>query len=174
MTFVHRTWRIGLAAALVLLALAAVAPALAANVAVSIADKTFEPAELTVAPGDTVTWTVTKSIGEAHTVTSAAQDGKAAGAIFDSQKDDPGLTKLKDEGATFSFTFLEPGEYPYACVVHAGMTGTIVVQAAGGEAPGEAHAGIPTERKLLGAGILVATLAVLFGAAWFWRRMNPA
>jgi hypothetical protein len=33
---------------------------------------------------------------------------------------------------------------------------------------------VPTENKLIGAAILVVTLVVLFGAAWFYRRMNPA
>jgi plastocyanin len=175
MTFVHRSWRSGLVAALVLLAVAAVSPAMGATIGVNIVDKTYEPKELVVAQGDTVTWTVTKSINEPHTVTSAAAGGAAQGATFNSQTDDPDLTKLKDNGGTFSFTFSEAGTYAYLCTIHpTEMTGTVVVLAPGQAPPGEAHEPIAAERKLAGAGILVATLVVLFGLAWAWRRMNPA
>jgi plastocyanin len=136
---------------------------------VSIADETFTPADIVVAEGDTVTWTVTKSINEPHTVTSGTSGAADQGKLFDS-----GLTdtdKLKADGKTFSFTFEKAGTYAYFCQVHAGMQGTVTVLAEGA-APGEA--GIPMERRLIGAGILIATLVVLFGAAIVWRRMNPA
>jgi hypothetical protein len=38
----------------------------------------------------------------------------------------------------------------------------------------EAAEPVAPERKLIAAGILAAALVLLFGAAWFWRRMNPA
>jgi len=188
MTFVHRFRRFGLAAGLLVLALAAIPPAIAADSDVKIVEKRFDPARVVVAQGDTVTWTVEQAIGEPHTVTSAASGGAAQGATFDSQKDDPGLAKLKDEGGTFAFTFDTAGTFPYVCIVHAGMTGEVVVlapaesapaepassetPAAGGEG-GEGEAGIAPERKLIGAGILAVTLVVLFGAAVAYRRMNP-
>ena len=53
------------------------------------------------------------------------------------------------------------------------MKGEITVVAAGG-AGAEGGAGIDPQRKLIAAGILAAALVLLFGAAWFWRRMNPA
>lgn len=174
MTFVHRSWRLGLVATLALFAVVAVAPVLGATIGVNIVNNTFEPAEIVIAEGDTVTWTVTTASGAPHTVTSAAADGAAPGATFDSQADDPDLTKLKDSGGTFSFTFAEAGSYAYLCTVHpTEMTGTVEVLAAG-ETPGEIHAPVPPERKLAGAAILGLTLVVLFAAAWFWRRMNPA
>jgi plastocyanin len=182
MTFVHRfvrrSWKIALAAGLLLVALAAISPALAADVGVSIVGKTFNPSQIVVAQGTTVTWTVTQAIGEPHTVTSKAENGQAQGAVFDSQKDDPNLTKLKDNGATFQFTFSNPGTYDYMCIVHSGMNGTVVVLAPGQSPPaassggGEASAGV--DRKVIAAGILVVALVVLFGAAIAWRRMNPA
>ena len=173
MTFVHRSWRLGLVATLALFAFVAVAPALAATISVSIVNNTFEPAEIVIAQGDTVTWTVTTASGEPHTVTSEAEGG-AQGTVFDSRADDPNLTTLKDAGGTFSFTFNEVGSYDYLCTVHPTvMTGVVEVHAAG-EAPGEAHAPIAPERKLASAAVLVVTLIVLFAAAWFWRRMNPA
>lgn len=174
MTLVSRSWRFGLVATLALLAAVAVTPVLAATIGVSIVNNAFEPAEIVIARGDTVTWTVTTASGAPHTVTSAAAGGAAQGATFDSQADDPDLTTLKDEGGTFSFTFADAGSYAYLCTVHpTEMTGTVEVLAAG-ESPGEAHAPVPPERKLAAAAILGLTLVVLFAAAWFWRRMNPA
>ena len=185
MTFVHRIWRLGLAAGLLLVALVAISPALGADTGVNIVNATFEPDRITVSVGDTVTWTITQAMGAPHTVTSAKTGESAQGALFDSQKDDPGLTKLKDEGATYAFTFEKSGTYPYLCIVHPGsMKGEILVLAPGespsteppaSEAPGgEVHEAISGDRKLLGAGILAVTLIVPFAAAWVYRRMNPA
>lgn len=174
MTFVHRTWRLGLMAATLLLAAAAISPVLAASINVGIADKHFEPAKIVVAQGDTVTWSVTKGIGEPHTVTSGKPADADKGSAFDSQKTDASLTKLKEVGGTFSVTFDKAGTYAYFCAVHpVDMTGEIVVVAPG-QSPGETHEGVPTQNKLVGAAILIVTLIVLFGAAWFYRRMNPA
>ena len=44
MTFVHRSWRLGLVATLALVAFVAVAPVLAATIPVSIVNNAFEPA----------------------------------------------------------------------------------------------------------------------------------
>lgn len=169
MTFVQRSRRFVLGGGLLLAAAALAAPVLAATIPVSIADKTFAPADIVVAEGDTVTWTVTKSINEPHSVTSGESGGADVGKLFDS-----GTDKLTANGATFSHTFDKAGTYAYFCQVHpAEMKGTITVFAAGAH-PGEAGDGIPMERRLIGAGILVVTLIVLFGAAIVWRRMNPA
>jgi plastocyanin len=177
MTFVHRHWRLALLGGLLLVAVAAVAPALAANAAVSIVDKEFQPATIVVAQGDTVTWNVAKSVGEPHSVTSGKSNESNAGSLFDS-----GIEALKDNGQTFAHTFKDAGTFDYFCKVHpAQMTGKVVVLAPGQSAPPavqppptEVQTGIPAERRLLGAGILVVTLVVLFGAAWLYRRMNPA
>jgi plastocyanin len=179
MTFVHRTWRLVLAGGLLLVTLAVLSPALAADVGVSIVGKSFQPAQIVVAPGTTVTWTVTQSIGEPHTVTSKKTDTSAQGAVFDSSTSDPGLTKLKDNGATFQFTFKDAGTFDYMCTVHPEMTGQVLVLAPGQSPPaaepgtGEAAAGT-VDRKVIAAGILGLALVVLFGAAIVWRRMNPA
>lgn len=177
MTLVHRPWRLAFASGLLLVAVAAVSPAVAAEAGVSIVDLDFEPATLVVAQGDTVTWTVTKSVGAPHSVTSGKLSEPNAGSLFDS-----GTDALKDNGQTFKHTFKEPGTFDYFCTVHpVDMTGQVIVLAPGQTAPpavepppSEAHTGIPAERRLLGGGILVLTLVVLFGAAWLWRRMNPA
>jgi plastocyanin len=178
MTLVHRTWRLVLATGLLLVALAAISPALAADVGVSIVGKSFQPTQIVVAQGTTVTWTVTQSIGEPHTVTSKKTDTQAQGAAFDSSTTDPGLSKLKDKDAAFQFTFKDAGTFDYMCTVHPEMTGQVLVLAPGQSPPaasggGEAAAGT-IDRKVIAAGILVVTLVVLFGAAIVWRRMNPA
>ena len=70
----------------------------------------FTPAELTVPVGATVTWT--NRHGARHDVVAA--DGTFESPLF-------------GEGETFSFTFSEPGEYPYVCTIHPGMEGRIIV-----------------------------------------------
>ena len=74
--------RIAIVWSTLLLAAAAVAPVLAANGDVQIIKKQFSPSEIAIGVGDTVTWTVTTSIGEPHSVTSGTPED--AGKIFDS------------------------------------------------------------------------------------------
>lgn len=177
MTLVHRAWRLAFAFGLLLVAVAAGAPALGADAGVSIVEKSFQPATLVVAQGDTVTWTVTKSIGEPHSVTSGKLNEPNAGSLFDS-----GIEALKDNGQTFKHTFADAGTFDYFCTIHSvDMTGQVIVLAPGQTAPpavaappSEAHTGIPAERRLLAGGILVVILVVLFGAALMYRRVNPA
>ena len=178
---------------LVLVALAG--PVIAATSPVSIVDRTFTPATVTVAAGDTVTWTVTKAIDEPHSVTSGKPGAADAGEDFDS-----GI-KLTNNGDTFSYTFATVGEYDYFCTVHgAAMSGHVTVIAAagaaassaaspgssgaappaasGGEgspAPGEGvveHAPVDTTTKVSAAAILLFAVVLLFGAAWAYRRVN--
>ncbi|MEO9308866.1 MAG: plastocyanin/azurin family copper-binding protein [Nitrososphaera sp.] len=76
----------------------------------------FMPSLISVPVGTTVTWTNNDTA--AHTVTSgtaATPDG-----IFDS-----GLFMA---GKSFSHTFESPGQYPYYCLVHPWMAGTVTVE----------------------------------------------
>ena len=181
MTLVDRAWRPVLVVGLLLAAAAIAVPVVAKNADVGIVDLSFQPATITVDAGDTVTWTVTKAIGQQHSVTSGKPGDADAGKVFDS-----GIT-LQNNGDTYQFKFDTPGTYDYYCQVHPTvMTGVIQVLApgqtpgtetpgaTGGVTGGEGGEPIPPERKLLGAAILAVTLAVLFGAAALWRRMNPA
>jgi plastocyanin len=77
---------------------------------VAIIDFGFEPTESVVAIGTTVNWTVTQA--SPHTVTAA--DGS-----FDSG--------ILDVGGTFQHTFLDPGSFAYACILHPQMQATVVV-----------------------------------------------
>ncbi|MDE1925125.1 MAG: cupredoxin domain-containing protein [Patescibacteria group bacterium] len=87
----------------------------AAQSGVSMVGMTFSPGTITIAAGDTVTWTNNSSLQ--HTVT--ADDGS-----FDSG--------TINAGGTYSHTFMTPGTYRYYCRFHGalggvGMSGTIVV-----------------------------------------------
>jgi plastocyanin len=88
------------------------------SMTVSIQDFFFDPDQLTVAPGTTVTWV---NEGQApHTVTST--DGKE----LDSATLQP--------GDTYSFTFKDDdaGEnYAYQCTIHPEMTASVTVSGGG-------------------------------------------
>ena len=102
----------GLASALTLAA-AALLPAKIAradDMEVHIDNFVFQPAELTVKVGTTVTWTNRDDIP--HTVVSA---GKFR-------------SKPLDTDDKFSFTFTEAGDYKYFCSLHPHMTGMIKVE----------------------------------------------
>jgi plastocyanin len=91
-------------------ALLPVGAARAEDVAVHIDNFVFEPAQLTVKVGQTVTWTNRDDIP--HTVVCA---GKFR-------------SKAMDTDGTFSFTFTAAGEYKYFCSLHPHMTGTVKVE----------------------------------------------
>ena len=76
----------------------------------------YIPAEVTINAGETVTWSNDDTA--AHTVTSGSPDGGPDG-IFDSS--------LFMADGEFTYTFDEPGEYPYFCMVHPWMVGTVTV-----------------------------------------------
>ena len=107
--------------AAVLLA-AALAPARSAEEerVVQINGKAFQPARLEIKAGEKVTWK-NYDLTE-HTVTArtkpALPDGQGK-PLFDS-----GVLK---PGDTFSYRFEKEGTFEYACTIHPGMTGTIVV-----------------------------------------------
>jgi plastocyanin len=82
----------------------------AADMMVMIDNFTFEPAQLTVKVGTTVTWKNRDDIP--HTVVSA---GKFR-------------SKAMDTDDSYSFTFTAAGDYPYFCSLHPHMTGTIKVE----------------------------------------------
>lgn len=78
---------------------------------VTIADFAFDPAEIEVAAGATITWTNEDSA--THTVES---------------DDETLMSDDLDNGATYEMTFDEPGTYQYACGIHPNMEGTVIVK----------------------------------------------
>ncbi|MGW2253691.1 MULTISPECIES: cupredoxin domain-containing protein [unclassified Kitasatospora] len=81
--------------------------------AVTIQNFAFSPARLTVKAGTTVTWTNKDT--DPHTVTSKQGSGGPLNSAS--------LTT----GATYQFTFTQPGTYAYFCTIHPFMTATVVV-----------------------------------------------
>jgi plastocyanin len=93
---------------------------------------TFSPANVTVAPGETVTW----NFNELHTSTSDSQIGPET---WDSGQLSSG---------TFSHTFNTPGTYAYHCFIHSSPGGTLmngVVEVSGGGATPTPTATPPTQ-----------------------------
>ena len=81
---------------------------------VDIPEIAFEPADITVKAGTTVTWTNSDDLP--HTVTKVGGPGPQ----FDSGNLDPG-----DE---FEQTFDKKGTIDYVCTIHAGQEGTVTVE----------------------------------------------
>ncbi len=95
-------------------AVTVVAPASSPTTA-SIAATTglqFTPASATIAVGGTATWAIA---GTAHTVTFSAANAPASIAAT--------------SNASVARTFATAGTFAYVCTIHAGMTGSILVQA---------------------------------------------
>ncbi len=97
--------------ALFALACLVATPAFAEQVVID--DYAFAPAQVTVKPGATITWTNRDDMP--HTVTDAATP-----RAFRSD--------TLDTGDSFSFTFTRPGTYHYFCSLHPHMQGIVVVQ----------------------------------------------
>jgi plastocyanin len=77
----------------------------------------FQPKEISVPVGGTVTWS--QEDNTVHTVTSGTPN------------DETGLFDHEDfgQGETFSFTFERAGTFPYFCMNHPeGMRGTVTVE----------------------------------------------
>ncbi len=83
--------------------------------AVEVKGFRFQPADVSVASGETVEWTQTDNT--IHTVTSG-EPGSPDGE-FDHR--DFG------QGETFSHVFAKAGTYEYFCSIHDSMTGTVTV-----------------------------------------------
>ncbi|MEA2332073.1 MAG: hypothetical protein QOH58_2211 [Thermoleophilaceae bacterium] len=83
-----------------------------ASTEVSMEGIKFDPGEVTVKAGDTVTWVNDDTVG--HDVTGD-----------DFKSGDPGAMA---SGDTFDHTFDEAGTFDYVCSVHPGMDGSVKVQ----------------------------------------------
>jgi amicyanin len=103
--------------ALLLLCTAAYAPAqkkaaiAAASPVVHIDNFVFQPAEITIAPGTTLTWVNRDDIP--HTVAATNKEFRS---------------KPMDTDQEFSFTFAAPGIYEYFCALHPHMKGKVIVK----------------------------------------------
>jgi plastocyanin len=85
-------------------------PADAARRAVSVRNDFFSPRKVTVAVGDKVRW-IWRSGGRPHNVVSPSF----------------GDSGVRARGS-FTVSFRRAGRFRYVCMLHAGMTGTVVVR----------------------------------------------
>jgi plastocyanin len=137
-----------LGAVLLPAATAAVAPAAPAaaqdaeTVVQGTATLKWEPAELRVDPGDTVTFRV--QAGGPHPVISGDGSNPAGDGRFDAPG--CGIAQMTANGATCEVTFDDEGTFPYFCSVHlaTGMKGTVVVGEGGAAAPAPSPSPSPT------------------------------
>jgi len=79
--------------------------------AVTIESFAYSPAALTIAVGDTVSWT--NNDGAPHTVTS--DSGSELGGTLNT-------------GGTYQHMFMSAGSNPYHCTFHSSMHGSVTVQ----------------------------------------------
>jgi len=81
---------------------------------ITIKNFAFDPSALTVKTGTVVAWV--NQDGASHTIVS--DTGSPAAFSSDSLS----------TGASYKFTFTQPGTYTYHCSIHPSMKGTIIVQ----------------------------------------------
>jgi plastocyanin len=86
----------------------------------SLSDTAYQPNPIQVSVGNTVTWTNDDS--QPHTVTSGSN-----GQPDNKFNSSPNFNPLMAPGQTFSFTFTQAGDYPYFCMLHPNMVGTVSV-----------------------------------------------
>ena len=75
----------------------------------------FSPNPIQVSVGTTVTWT--NNDAQPHTVNSG--ENATPSGLFDSP--------IMPPAGTFEYTFTEAGEFPYFCILHPNMVGTVSV-----------------------------------------------
>ena len=100
----------------------------------------FDPEEIQISPGTTVTWENVGSIG--HSVTAYEDEIPDEAEYFASggfDSESAARNAYPDEGnipggETYEYTFETEGEYGYFCIPHeqAGMVGTVIVGEGGG------------------------------------------
>ncbi|GAA4195998.1 hypothetical protein GCM10022219_21940 [Microbacterium oryzae] len=84
------------------------------DVTITVTDMSYQPADVTIQPGDTVEW-VFDDGGLPHDVTG---EGALEGEL---------QSELMTEGS-YTFTFDEAGTFTYHCTPHPMMVGTVTVE----------------------------------------------
>ncbi|HUO41338.1 MAG TPA: copper-containing nitrite reductase [Methylomirabilota bacterium] len=134
----------------------------------------YNPAQLTVTAGTTVTWINQDTVG--HTVTEGNPDSPKSPSqrLFDSSHGTDGASVVTiPPGKSYSFTFTTPGQYDYYCIPHPFMRAHITVvpsQAGGSQSYGYGDMSnfyiLLTGREVIGLSafgvIILVALAVAF------------
>jgi plastocyanin len=92
--------------------------------ATSLTDTAYTPNPIETSVNQTVVWT--NDDFTFHTVTSGSAGAADVGKAFDSGLAGP--SALSSQGKTFEHTFDKSGEYPYFCILHPEMVGTVIVK----------------------------------------------
>lgn len=122
-------------------------------------ENVFEPAELTIAPGDTVNFVWE---GDNHNIAPQDIPGEAEWE---------GHPEIANTGTEYSHTFEVAGTYNYLCEPHAaaGMEGVITAEEGGGGGGGGSaaeefdplHIGVPMQKHYIGAATFLAIFATI-------------
>lgn len=125
-----------------------------AGIRVSIVGRAYQPSQLTVGIGQTVTWR-NESLSQ-HTVTSV--DGQ-----FDSG--------AMSTGSSFAMTFTKAGTFDYTCTIHPEMKGSVLVLPI---AAGTLQLHLSTRHSSRGETLVVHVQAARGGADVLLQSAGPA
>ena len=129
---------------------------------VTIVDYGFQPAKVNITTGTTVLWTYVSTGKDYHTVTSDPGTNKT-------QSGTPLLNSgTLSPGQSFSYTFDQPGYYPYLCSFHAFMTAWVNVTGSPVTPPPAMQS--PLDYTLIGIVGGVVGVAVVGTVAVFLRK----
>lgn len=92
--------------------------ATAESCTVEVSGFAFNPPDITVSVGTTVTW-INKDGGTPHTATADDKDPATGQPFFN--------INLPDENESGSYTFNTAGRFPYHCNIHPFMKGSVTV-----------------------------------------------
>jgi plastocyanin len=127
----------------------------AATQNVEIRNFAFNPSSITIAPGDSVTWTNNDG-GTTHTVTGS---GWASGNLAN--------------GATYTHQFNTTGNFTYHCSIHPSMTGVVHVSS-GTSPPPTTTPSKPLLSGMTLIAVIVVAIVVVVGVVVVLMRRRPA
>jgi plastocyanin len=125
-----------------------------ADIRASIVGRAYQPSQLTVGIGQTVTWR-NESLGQ-HTVT--AVDGLFSSGVLSA-------------GSSFTMTFAKAGTFDYTCTIHPTMKGSVIVLPI---APGTLQLHLSKRHRSHGETLVVHVLAARGGAGVLLQLAGPS
>ena len=134
---------------------------------VMIVDYNFLPAKVNITTGTTVVWTYISTGKDFHTVTSDPGTNKtqSGAALLNSGSMSP--------GQTFSYTFYQPGYYPYQCSFHPALMYASVNVTGSPVTPPPAPQNTPDYTLIATVGGVVGVIVVATVALFLRRKHRP-